>query len=330
MKHGVLLINLGTPDNTEYSSILRYLREFLSDKRVIQCHPLLRYLLLYGIILPFRTKKTQHAYQSIWTKQGSPLRVHSESLRSKVQEYLGPKYQVALGMRYGNPGLELALDELRDCEHLTIVPLYPQYASATSGSSLAKVFSILGAQDIIPGITTVPLFYQNTGFIQAQSELIQPYLDDHDYILFSYHGVPEQHLASSGCPIAAGKPCAGRETCKLHPDCYRAQCLETTRSVARNLNLSESKHGSAFQSRLGRTPWIKPYTDMVLGELIDLGVKRLAVTCPSFVVDCLETVEEIGIRAQEQWLKLGGTHFTLIPCMNDHPRWIKALADIIC
>ena len=176
----------------------------------------------------------------------------------------------------------------------------------------------------------MPLFYQNSGFIQAQSELIQPYLDEHDYILFSYHGVPEQHLAPSGCPIAAGQTCSGRTTCKLHPDCYRAQCLATTRSIASTLNLPELKHGSSFQSRLGRTPWIKPYTDIVLHELIERGIKRLAVTCPSFVVDCLETVEEIGMRGHEQWLELGGTHFTLIPCMNDHPRWIKALAEIIC
>ena len=330
MKKGVLLINLGTPDNTQQNSIRAYLREFLSDKRVIQCHPILRFLLLYCVILPFRTQKTQHAYQAIWTEHGSPLRTHSEVLRAKVQEQLGNEYQVALGMRYGKPSLANALNELSDCAHCTVIPLYPQYASATSGSSMAKVFSILSEQDIIPGLTTIPVFYQNPGFIAAQAEVIQPYVADHDYILFSYHGVPEQHLAASGCPIACGQSCIGREICKLHPDCYRAQCLETTTSIANTLNLSASTYSSSFQSRLGRTPWIKPYTDIVLAELIDQGIKSLAITCPSFVVDCLETLEEIGLRARDQWFKLGGTKFTLIPCMNDHPRWIKALTDMIC
>lgn len=329
MQKGILLINLGTPDNSDAASVRRYLREFLSDKRVIDLPLPLRYILLYGFILPTRTRQTTHAYQSIWTEHGSPLRYHSTQLCNKLQEQLGKKYTVVIGMRYGNPSLLDALDTLKSCEQITMLPLYPQYSSAATGSSIEYVLKALASQAVFPSIHIIRDFYQHPGFIQAQAQLIKPYLTDHDHLLFSYHGLPERHIQQSGCQKICIEACPSTTQPSTNQSCYRAQCFQTTTSIANALELKTTFFSTGFQSRLGRTPWIKPYTDALLPELANRGIKRLAITCPSFVADCLETLEEIGIRVNTQWQQLGGEQLTLIPCLNDNKLWINAMVELL-
>lgn len=325
MKNGLLLINLGTPDNPDTSAVRRYLREFLADRRVINLPAPLRYLILYGFILPFRPKKSAHAYQAIWTQHGSPLLCNSQNLCQKLQDKIGDDYKVVLGMRYGNPSIQAALNQLRTCEHITILPLYPQYSSAATGSSIEKVLPLLENKTIFPSVTIIRDFYQHPSFIDAQAKQIKPYIVDADYVLFSYHGLPENHLHQVGCkPI-----CANECPLPTRNGCYRAQCFETTNLIADAVKLPKTQYATVFQSRLGKTEWIKPYTDTMLSELAAKGIKRLAITCPSFVADCLETLEEIGIRAKEQWLQLGGEQLTLIPSMNDDPNWVEAILRIV-
>ena len=325
MKKGLLLINLGTPQRPDLFAVAQFLREFLADKRVIDLPAVLRYILLYGIILPFRTRQSTHAYQAIWREEGSPLLFHSQALLHQVQARLGESYQVALGMRYGKPSIAEALEQLQACEHLTILPLYPQYSSAATGSSIEKVLETLAPQAVFPSLHIIRDFYQDAGFIQAQADEIKPYIENHDYILFSYHGLPESHLKKAGCKTICKHPCP-----KLaNPSCYRAQCFQTTSLIADALHLSTNQYSSAFQSRLGKTPWIQPYTDDSLKTLAAHGIKRLAIVCPSFVADCLETLEEIGIRAKEQWLSLGGEQCSLIPCLNTSDRWVEAIVDLV-
>ncbi|MGQ3892852.1 ferrochelatase [Legionella sp. CNM-4043-24] len=327
MKQGLLLINLGTPDTPETGSVRRYLREFLIDRRVIDLPAPLRYLLVYAFILPFRPRQSAHAYQEIWTDKGSPLMVHSEALLAKVKARLKDTHVVALGMRYGQPSIASALQELSACEHLTVLPLYPQYSSAATGSSIEAVLTQLASQTTLPSLRVIRDFYVNPGFITAQAARIKPYLADHDYLLFSYHGIPERHLERAGCqPVCAGKCPPISST---NASCYRAQCQETSLALARALNLNEDQFSSSFQSRLGKTPWIKPYTDFELPELAKRGIRRLAIACPSFVADCLETLEEIGMRAKAQWLELGGESLSLIPCVNDDELWVDAVQDLV-
>ena len=324
MKHGLLLINIGSPQSPSIRDVRRYLRVFLSDKRIIDLPAWLRYPLLYCFILPFRPRRSAKAYQEIWTSEGSPLIRTSMHLRDALQTRLGCQYQVAIGMRYGQPGIQAALDALSSCEKITVLPLYPQYSSAATGSSIEQVLRMLASQAIFPSITVIRDFYHHPSFIQAQAAQIAHHLPAHDYVLFSYHGVPENHLQKEGCQPVCVKACRPEGAAR---GCYRAQCLQTTALLASALGLE--KYGSSFQSRLGRTPWIKPYTDHILTDLATSGMKRLAVVCPSFVTDCLETLEEIGMRAQEQWLALGGETFTLIPCLNEGEQWIDAIAAIV-
>lgn len=325
MKKGLLLINLGTPDAPDVASVRRYLQEFLSDYRVIDLPAPVRYLLLYAFILPFRPKQSAHAYQAIWTDQGSPLLLNGENLVKKIQAALGEKYHVALGMRYGNPSIAKALHQLTDCAQITALPLYPQYSSAATGSSLEKVMALLSKQVNHPSLTIVRDFYQHPGFIRPQADIIRQMLSHHDHLLFSYHGIPERHIVKSGCEQVCVQACP---SIGQNETCYRAQCYATSAALAKELNLADDFHSTSFQSRLGKTPWIKPYTDHVLPELAKRGIKRLAVCCPSFTADCLETLEEIGIRSKQQWLELGGDELTLIPCVNDSDEWVKGIIQI--
>ncbi len=326
-KHGVLLINLGTPTHPGIGAVGRYLIEFLSDKRVITLPAWARFMLLYGLILPFRIKQATHAYRSIWSTNGSPLLQHSEALAQCLQERLGAPYQVALGMRYGKPRLQDALQELSACSTITVLPLYPQYASSSTGSALEVVLNGLAKQTTIPRLHIIHDFYAHPRFIDAEAILIKPHLAHHDYVLFSYHGLPEHHVHQEGCqPICKG-PCLSSSTTR--PTCYRAQCFETSRLLATRLALSPDQYGTVFQSRLGKSPWIKPYIHETLPILYQRGIRRLAIACPSFVADCLETLEEIGIKLKQQWCDLGGGHFTLIPSLNTTDPWIEALMKII-
>lgn len=327
MRRGLLLINLGTPHSSQTSDVTIYLREFLTDKRVIDIPALFRYVLVNFLILPFRAKKSAEAYKKIWTSQGSPLLFHSQNLVNHLQKSLGATYKVSLGMRYGSPSIKTALETLKDCGSLTIVPLYPQYSSAATGSSIEKVMSILAAREVIPTTKIISEFYQHPAYIQAQAHSIKTHLEKDTHLLFSYHGIPERQLIKSGCKEICSETCPVGTNKKQN--CYRTQCYTTSILLANELKLHSSQYHTSFQSRLGKTPWIKPYTDEMLVTLAKDGIKKLAIVCPSFVSDCLETLEEIGIQAKEQWLKLGGEDLTVIPCMNENPEWIQALAEII-
>lgn len=326
MKRGLLLINLGTPKNTDIPSVRSYLCEFLTDKRVIDIPALFRYVLVYAFILPLRSKRSALAYQSIWTEHGSPLLFHSQNLKLEVQNAVGSDSKVALGMRYGEPSILDALNQLKDCESITVLPLYPQYSSAASGSAITEVFRIINSWDLIPSITIIRDFFQHPAYIKAQTQIIKAHFNEEAHILFSYHGIPERQITKNNCKSICVGPCS---TSKEHiQDCYRAHCYHSSRLLAKELTLSSENYSTAFQSRLGKTPWIKPYTDETLVKLSAKGIKKLIVVCPSFVVDCLETLEEIGIRAKQQWLALGGEELITIPSLNTNPLWVKAIVEI--
>lgn len=323
-KRGLLLVNLGTPSAPTKTAVSQYLAEFLSDKNVISLPGLLRYLLLYGFILPFRTPKTTRAYQHIWTKKGSPLLVHSRALEKALQKTLKPHYKVQLAMRYGEPSLKLALTALEDCTEITVLPLFPQYANATTGSILKTVFNHFKQAKHIPTLHIISSFHENPAYIKAQAALIKPYLKHHEFVLFSYHGLPLNQIKQSGCAKLCTTPCPTTQA----SHCYRAQCYATTASLAKALHLESKHYDTSFQSRLGFTPWTSPYTTELLSELARKGIKRLLVVCPSFTADCLETLEEIGYAAKAQWLSLGGECLTLVPALNTDPTWVKNLIQI--
>lgn len=320
---GVLLINLGTPDAPTASAVRRYLRAFLMDKRVVDLPYFIRALLVYGFILPFRPKNTAKAYQEIWSDTGSPLLHWSQSLQTALSQKLGAPFQVELGMRYGNPSLESALHALRHCQKMIIIPLYPQYASSTTGSSIEAVMGILKNWDVLPELHILKDFYLDNNFIQAQAECIEPFVKTHEHIVFSYHGLPERHLERVGCKPVCQGACKSQTPQLLR--CYKAQAYKTTEALADALAIKPEQYSVAFQSRLGKTPWIRPYTDELLEHLAKQGVRKLAIACPSFVADCLETLEEIGIRARERWLALGGETLDVVPCLNAERRWIQTL-----
>jgi ferrochelatase len=329
-KHGVLLINLGTPEQCAPQSVYCYLTEFLNDPRVIDLPGFLRWVLVNLVIIPLRFKKSAAAYQKIWSDCGSPLLVNSRKLQQALAVELGNAYQVELGMRYGKPSIQSALAKLAHCHRLTLLPLFPQYSAAATGSAIASALNILSAQWNIPEIFIKRDFYDHPHFIAAYADVIKKNIagKNIERIVFSYHGLPERHIQKSNCQASCDHAAACPPMNDSNLFCYRAQCHATTHLLAKALNLNAQHYRVAFQSRLGRTPWIKPYTDLLLPELMQQGVKNIAVVCPSFVADCLETLEEINIRAREQWLKLGGKEFIFIPCLNDHPAWVTGLAEI--
>lgn len=329
---GVLLINLGTPAAPEIKSVRAYLREFLNDPYVIDLPAPLRRLLVHGFILPFRPKSSAHAYRQIWMEEGSPLLYYSKQLAHALAKALGSQYEVALGMRYGQPSIESALTQLqaKKCHNLLILPLFPQYSSATTESAIAKTLTLLQKLPDQSKITVFNSFFDHSAFIEAWKALITEHAppEPPEVWVFSYHGLPVRQLQKRGChPNSCD--CNALNHSSSAASCYKRQCFATTERLAQALSLKSQEYRIAFQSRLGRTPWITPYTDHLLTELASQGVKRLAIACPSFVVDCLETLEEIGIRARQQWQQLGGTQFTLLPCLNSHEAWVNGLKKII-
>lgn len=330
-KKSVLLINVGTPDTCEPKAVKRYLREFLMDPRVIDLLLWQRWMLVHLFILPFRTPTTTAAYKKIWQESGSPLLRYSRQMSELLQQRLGTDYQVELGMRYCNPSIADALSRFENTNELTIVPLFPQYSSAATGTALEKTLSILGKKWNVPAMKIVNEFYAHPLFISAYAELIKTHLADQsfDMLLFSYHGLPERHILKSECHATCNHLHACPKMSADNSYCYRAQCFTTSDLLAKALNLAPNQYATSFQSRLGRTPWIKPYTDLLLPQFIAQGKKRLAIVCPSFVADCLETLEEINVRARAQWQTLGGESFIFIPCLNDSPAWITALESIV-
>jgi ferrochelatase len=322
-----LLINLGTPEAPTRRSVKKYLQTFLMDERVIALPTFIRWILVYGIIAPFRSGRSAHAYQQIWTPSGSPLAVHSQHLIEKLRNKLPKDVKLAFAMRYGEPSIQNALKQLADCDEIVILPLYPQYASATNASSTVAVFDYFKQQQIIPNLRVIRDFYQHPAYIQALSESIKPYLKQDYHLLLSYHGLPENQLEKIGCRPVCQSACS--DEIKPGNACYRQQCFLTSKQLATSLKLTETEYSISFQSRLGKTPWIKPYTDEMLNTLREKGIKSLLIACPAFVADCLETLEEIGIQCKQQWLELGGEDLQLIPCLNDQDKWVDSLIQIL-
>jgi len=333
MRTGLLLINLGTPDAPTAPAVRRYLREFLGDPRVLDIGAVGRALLLNVIILPTRPARSAHAYATIWDPQrGSPLLFHSRDLAAAVSEQLGPSWHVELAMRYGTPSLASALDAFArsQVERIVVLPLFPQYASSSTGTAQARVMELAGQRWNVPALDFVPAFYDDPGFLSAFEQVARPPLAEFrpDHVLFSFHGLPVRQIVKTD---DAGTVCFQRETCcdaLNNPSCYRAQSFATARALAARLELGPDRYTICFQSRLGRTPWIQPYTDHVIDRLARAGTKRLAVMCPAFVADCLETVEEIGIRARQQFKLAGGDELILIPSLNATRPWVDAVCAI--
>lgn len=333
MPHGLLLINLGTPDEPTPPAVRRYLREFLSDPRVIDINAVGRALLLNLIILPTRPAKSAAAYKSIWDpKRGSPLLYHSQDLAAGVREKLGDGWVVELAMRYGNPSIASGLEKLvaAKVDRIVVLPLFPQYATSSTGTAIARVMELATATWTVPALDFVPAFFDDAGFLGAFENVARPALDaaKPDHILFSFHGLPVRQITKTD---TTGTHCFATETCcdsLANPNCYRAQCFATARALASRLGIANEQYTICFQSRLGRTPWIQPFTDVEIDKLAAAGKKRLAVLCPAFVADCLETVEEIGIRAKEQFTAAGGEELVLVPSLNATPAWIDAVAAI--
>ena len=334
-KTGILLVNVGTPDSARVSDVRRYLREFLSDPPVLGLSSLARMALLNFVILPLRPRRSAHAYRKIWLPEGSPLLVHSRALGVAVAAELGPSHVVEIGMRYGNPSIRSGFEALcrAGVERIIALPLFPQHSEAATGSALAKIREEHGRLAKAPPLLTRGSFYSDAGFIAAETAVAGPRLEAFrpDHVLMSFHGLPEEHVRNAD---PSGSFCLARNSCcdALGPEnrrCYRAQCYATARHLAAALHLDEKHYGVSFQSRMGRTPWIQPYTDERLAELHASGVRRLAVLCPAFVADCLETDEEIGIRARERWLELEGEDFLLVPSLNHDPMWVAAVAAML-
>jgi ferrochelatase len=332
---GVLLVQLGTPEAPTPPALRRYLGEFLSDPRVIDLPAPLRWLLLHGVILRRRPRASAEAYAKIWTPDGSPLRIHSEAFTRALARELGGDYAVVLGMRYGEPRIDTALAALAGAgaTRLLVWPLFPQYAEASTGSALARVFECLRQYASFGRVRAVGPCFDDPGFADAWAAVARPALETArpDHVLFSYHGIPERQLRAAD---PTGRHCLASEDCcdalgAQNARCYRAQCFATTRALAASMALTERSTSTSFQSRLGRARWTQPSTDDALARLRRDGVRRLAVVCPSFVADCLETLEEIGLRARERWCAQGGEELVLVPGLNAHPRWIDAAARLV-
>jgi ferrochelatase len=331
MSKAILLVNLGSPDSTSVGDVRRYLNEFLMDGRVIDTPWLLRRLVV-GLILINRPKESAHAYEKIWTPDGSPLVATSSNVLEKLRERVASP--VELAMRYQNPSIESAVKKLaaQKIDGLLLIPLFPHYAMSSYESAVERVKEV--AKKLAPQmqIEVQPPYFDSPDYIAALVASAKDYLEGgYDHLLFSFHGIPERHLRKSD---PTGCHCLAKENCcevpsPAHATCYRAQCFKTVAAFVKLAGIPPGKFSVSFQSRLGKDPWLKPYTDFELAEFPQRGVKKLLVICPAFVSDCLETLEEIAIRGSETFLEAGGKEFAQIPCMNEHPLWISALEKMI-
>jgi protoporphyrin/coproporphyrin ferrochelatase len=332
MHTAVLLINLGTPDNPSTPAVRKYLTEFLNDRRVIDISALGRFLLVNLFIVPFRSGRSARLYRQIWTERGSPLLFHSVDLKNKLQAKLGAGYHVELAMRYQRPDIKSALENIRKQKpgRIVVVPLYPQYASSSTGSTIEKVFREIGSWEVLPEMRVISNFHDDADVIGCFAEQGRKFdLSAYDHILFSYHGLPERqikkasaHYGDNSCYLGS---CCETQTEK-NKFCYRANCFKTTQLLAEQLQLPKDRYTICFQSRLGRSEWIKPYTDEVLRQRAALGNKKLLVFAPAFVADCLETIHEIGAEYHEAFRSYGGELVHLVPSLNSSDTWVAALA----
>lgn len=330
---GILLINLGTPDQPVRKDVDRYLRQFLTDARVIDIPWLQRQLLVRGIIVPLRAKNSTKLYQKLWTGKGSPLKHYGEQVQRMLHEVAGHDIPVVLGMRYQNPSIEEAINKLieQDVDEIIVFPLFPQYASASTGSAFEEVMEVIKRQQVIPSLYLIEDYYDHPAFINVFAKHGEKFdLDSYDHILFSYHGLPQRQLlkADRSNHCLQSKDCC-RKMSASNRHCYSAQCHATTKALTDRLSLAPNRYTTCFQSRLGRDPWVQPYTSDVLAQRAELGDKRLLVFCPAFVADCLETIIEVGYEYQEEFLALGGEKVDLVPSLNDDPVWVAAIWKMI-
>lgn len=334
-KTGVLLINTGTPKSPEVSDVRRYLRQFLSDPRVLDMAPLARWLLLELVILPFRPAKSAKAYRAIWTERGSPLLFHGLDLVAVLQAQLGDRAVVRLAMQFGTPTIPAAFTDFaaQGVDNIVIVPLFPQYAAASFGSAVEATMAEAATRWVTPNIAVIPPFFDQPEFIAALASHVAKVVDREvpDHFVFSYHGLPERHCQRTD---TTGQHCLKSSGCcdelnQANRNCYRAQCFATSRLLINALQLSPDQVTTSFQSRLGRIPWIKPHTDIILTQLGEKKLRKIVVVEPSFVADCLETLEEIGIRGRDDFRAAGGGELVLVPSLNATEPWAIGLAAII-
>lgn len=334
-KKGVLLVQLGTPDAPTTADVRRYLTEFLMDGRVMDIPTLGRNLLVKGVIVPKRAAQSAATYATIWDEvNGSPLMYYSIAQQKMLQEQLGEEYHVELAMRYQNPSIESALQKMEGMllESIKVIPLFPQYASATSGSVIDKVMEIMRSWQYIPQVSFINSFCEDDLMIETFAEHGQRHdIPSFDHFLFSYHGLPVRQLGKVDPTGELNCPDMGCEICKkqTNPYCYVSQCYATTRAIAQKLNIPEDKYTVCFQSRLGKTPWIQPYTSDSLHDLANKGVKRLLVFSPAFVADCIETLDEIQVEYAEEFKELGGEEVVMVESLNDDPKWIQSLKRLV-
>jgi len=337
---GIVLMNIGTPASTSVRDVREYLRQFLGDDRVVDIPKFIKFILLNLVVLPFRPKKSAEAYARIWDEQrGSPLLFHSEDLAVKLRGLLGERYSIELGMQFGEPSVYSAMKRFRQTgvDRIVVVPMFPQYASSTTGSAVEIVYKEAAKLYSTPYLHIIPAFYDHPAYIASYAEVIGreigPRCSKYDHLLMSFHGVPQDHCTKTdetGAYCQVIPNCCSRIT-QANRNCYRAQCFSTARRIASSLDIPEGKYSIAFQSRLDAAgpEWIKPYTDESIVKLAKSGVKRLAVVVPSFTADCLETLEEIGLEGRDEFLENGGEEYKLIECLNSDDQWTKGLVQIM-
>ena len=332
-KTGVLLINLGTPDSPSTSDVRKYLKEFLMDRRVIDIPVYKRWPLINLIIAPFRAPKSAKVYNNVWMKEGSPLLVYSQRAKELLAKSLGEEYEVELAMRYQSPAIESVVNKWQRAglAKLIVIPLFPQYASASTGSATEELLRVIQQWEVIPELKVVENFCDHPLFIKAFAELGKKYMQEQsfDHFVFSYHGLPERHILKG----SVDNYCKLGDCCSVYHSknkyCYRAQCFETTRLLVEQLGLTKDQYTVCFQSRLGKTPWIKPYADEVIPDLAKKGKKKILFFSPSFVADCLETIEEGGEEYKELFKHCGGEHWQLVESLNTSETWIECLKDLV-
>jgi len=328
------LIQLGTPDSPRTSDVRRYLSEFLNDPRVIDLPFLARKLLVNGVIVPFRAPKSAKIYQELWDMSDgvSPLITHTENITELLQEKMDEQFTVEFAMRYQNPSMDMVLEKIRKVNYdkIIIIPLFPQYASASSGSAIEKAMNIIRKWWVIPEIKIVSQFWDSEGYINSIVERSKAFdLTSYDHVLFSYHGLPERHVDKvyEGTDLCTDQPCE-TELNEKNKLCYKATCFATTRLIAKKLNLKESDYTVCFQSRLTKK-WLTPFSDQIVEEWAKKGAKKLLVFSPAFVADCLETLVEIGSEYQEIFEEYGGKTVDLVPSSNDHPEFVSCLNELV-
>ena len=331
IKKGVLLVNLGTPDEPTWGGLRRYLNQFLTDRRVIDLPWFFRNLLFKGIVVPIRSRKVSKLYKELWIEEGSPLKVYGNRVTQGVQEELGSEYHVELAMRYQNPSIPSAIDRLtkHNVSEIIVFPLFPQYASATTGSIFEEVMRVVSRKELIPSVQMINSYYNHPEVISLYAEKAKKYnLEEYDHFVFSFHGVPKRYLKKENNYCQCNTVCCqsiGAE----NQFCYSAQCHQTAFLIAQELGIPKDRMTISYQSRFGPEEWIQPYTDKVLEEQLEKGNKNILCFSPAFVADCLETTIEIGVEYKEEFVHDGGERLDLVESLNDDPKWIRAIASII-